>query len=188
MLPSARGLAPSFSLVALFAVAPVGSLTAQPHPIESYAGQWVLVGGQADMAAGINRVADQMNFFIREIARGEMHRRLHPERRIRLHIEEPGSITFSYDRWGPVRFRVNAPAIVVPGPEGDPVRATMRFERGRLVYHHVGGNGQRTSTFTLSPDARRMFLAARIGSNQLPSDIQYRLVYGRPRPARAGTP
>lgn len=153
----------------------------QAPALESFSGTWALSGGRTDMDEGIDRVVDQLNIFIREIARGEMHRRLRAEQRVHLLVQDEETIRFGYDDWGPVRLRVNAPARAVRGPEGDTVRISMRFARGRLIHHHVAGQGQRTSVFSLSGDTSRLYMAVRIGADQLPSDIRYRLTYRRAR-------
>lgn len=153
----------------------------QATALESFSGTWALAGGRSDMAEGIDRVVDQLNIFIREIARSEMHRRLHAEERVRLHVRDEETIDFGYDDWGPVRLQLNASPRSVRGPEGDTVRISMRFSRGRLIHRHVAGQGHRTSVFSLSGDASRLSMAVRIGADQLPADIRYRLIYRRGR-------
>jgi hypothetical protein len=153
----------------------------QTAALESFDGTWALTGGQRGMDEAIDRVVDQLNIFIREIARGEIHRRLDPEQRVRLVVEDEETVRLGLDDWGPVRVRLDGRTREVRGPDGDRVRISMRFHRGRLIERHVAGQGTRQNVFSLGADGSRLTMAVRIGADQLPSDIRYRLTYRRVR-------
>ena len=133
------------------------------------------------MDDAINRVVDRMNLFIREIARGEMRRRITPEGRLRIRVVDEAHVSLAIDEWGPYSFELGEPMRRVPGPSGDPIRVAMSYRSGRLIEREVHGQGDRRNVLTLSPDGDRLRMAAQIGSDQLPDDVRYSLTYRRAR-------
>jgi hypothetical protein len=180
-------LALAASLLGVSAFAPSPSRTQAPtaaptHAIESFEGSYVLARDARELRAmdgAIDRVVDQMNIFIREIARGEIHRRITPEQRIAISVFDANSISVALDQWGPIALTVGGPARRVRGASGEDVDLTVRLRQGRLVQHSVASNGTRTNTFSLSPDTERIRMHVSIASGQLPSDIRYTLTYRR---------
>lgn len=168
------------------AVAPSASHTQAPG-LESFRGTYVHSGvrGQGAraelraMGGAIDRVVNQMNIFVREIARGEVHRRITPEQRIEIGVPDPQALTLAMDGWGPVRVGLDAAARRVRGASGEDVDLTVRFGDGRLVQRAVTPRGSRTNVFTLSPDLEQLSMLVRIASDQLPAEIRYRLTYRR---------
>lgn len=176
-------LAVSLALIGAVSLAPRATRS-QTSSLESFDGTWVLgntARNRRDIEQGIDLVADQMNLFIREIARGEMHRRIRSDRRITLGVESETRVSLTIDAWGPHGFEIGAAMTRVPGPAGTPIRAAINFRRGRLIEREIHGQGNRTNVFSLSGDESRMTVAARIGSDQLPDDVRYRLTYTRLR-------
>ncbi len=179
-------MATSLSLAALLSgalalVVPTPSRT-QAHALTSFDGVYALAADARELSGmeqSIDRVVDQMNLFIREIARGEIHRRIDPEQRIHLTVLGDETISIALDDWGPIEVGVNGPARQVRDAAGENVRLTMRFAGGRLIQHSSAPRGARTNTFVLSPDASRLQMSVRITSDQLPDDIRYRLTYRR---------
>lgn len=168
-------------LVAAATIVPSRSQTQAPA-LEGFAGTFVLSADRRELSSmddSINRVVDQMNIFIREIARGEVHRRINPEQRIRFALRDERTLALSFDDWGPVEVRVGGGPLRTRGSTGEDVNITVRFGSGRLVQHTGNASGSRTNTFVLSPDQERLHMSVRIASNQLPSDIRYRLTYRR---------
>ena len=171
------GVAALALLVGSSAVAgPVGSQTTD---LQSFSGTWELAGGHTNLTNALNRVSDQLNLFIREIARSELHRRIRPERRLSLGVEDGSGLRLGWDSWGPVRLVVGQGARQVTGPDGNRIRASLRFQNGRLTQRHVADQGSRVTTYQLSPDARTLTMGVRITASQLPVDIVYRLRYRR---------
>jgi hypothetical protein len=163
------------------AVAPTPSHTQTPT-LESFRGTYVHTGARGELRAmggAIDRVVNQMNIFVREIARGEVHRRITPEQRIEIGVPDPQAMTIAMDGWGPVRVALDAAARRVRGATGEDVNLTVRFEEGRLVQRAATPRGSRTNVFTLSPDLEQLSMLVRIASDQLPAEIRYRLTYRR---------
>lgn len=169
------------ALVALAALWPSASST-QAVALESFGGDFVHTGARRElrsMDAAIDRVVNQMNIFVREIARGEVHRRINPERRIELDVIDASTLTIAMDGWGPVRVAIGAAARRVRGSAGEDIDLTVRFHEGRLVQRAATPRGSRTNVFTLSPDLEQLSMLVRIASDQLPAEIRYRLTYRR---------
>ena len=182
MLRASTWVALPIGLVLLTAaVAPSSSHTQAPT-LESFRGTYVHTGARAELRAmggAIDRVVNQMNIFVREIARGEVHRRITPEQRIEIGVVDPQAMTLAMDGWGPVRVALDAAARRVRGATGEDVSLTVRFDEGRLVQRAVTPRGSRTNVFTLSPDLEQLSMLVRIASDQLPAEIRYRLTYRR---------
>lgn len=153
-----------------------------PATLSAFRGTYVLAGDARELRAmdqAIDRVVDQLNLFIREIARGEIHRRVTPEQRIVLEVFDLERITLAMDDWGPVAVTLGAAPRRIRGRSGDDERLTVRLHEGRLVAQTLASGGSRTSTFALSSDAERLQMHVRIASGQLPADIRYSLTYRR---------
>ncbi|MFK7984502.1 MAG: hypothetical protein AB8I08_00595 [Sandaracinaceae bacterium] len=146
--------------------------------LADFAGTWALAGGRGSLEEGIDRVVDELNLFIREIARLEMRRRITPEQQIRLTSSGPSNLALSWDEWGPHRLSLGS-ARSLDGPQGQRIRVSVTMRNGNLVHHHRADNGNRFTTYSLSSDREQMTMAVRITSDQLPSDIRYRLRYRR---------
>ena len=175
-------LAVSLALIGGVCVAPCAR--SQTSSLESFDGTWVLgntARNRRDVEQGIDLVADQLNLFIREIARGEMHRRIRSDQRITLGVQSETRVSLTIDAWGPNSFELGGARTRVRGPAGSPIRVSIDFGRGRLIEREIHGQGSRTNVFSLSGDESHMTVAARIGSDQLPDDVRYRLTYTRVR-------
>lgn len=155
----------------------------QTAALEDFSGAWRLDGTRQvqRMDDAIDRVVDQMNLLIREIARGEIHRRIDPEHRVVIRVDDEQHVRLGYDDWGPQRLRLGGAAVATRGPDGNDIHMSLRFERGRLIARQNAGEGRRTNIFSLSADGSRLTMSSRIGAPQLPADIRYRLSYRRAR-------
>lgn len=170
--------------LALMAAFVPGTGRSQTAALEDFDGAWSFSRAQRDrdsLEDGIDEVADQLNLFIREIARGEMRRRITPENRITLRVHDETHVSIAMDDWGPVRFELDARPRQVRGPNGDQIRAGLSFRNGRLIHREIHSQGHRTNVFTLSGDRRGLAMRAVIGSDQLPDEVRYRLTYRRSR-------
>lgn len=168
-------------VLALASLVPAPSRS-QTVPLESFAGTWAFAGGQADLQGmddAINRVVDQLNLFIREIARSEIHRRINHEQRVVLGVRGDDRMTLALDDWGPVEIPIGGGSNRVRGPGGDQVRVSARFVNGRLVYRQSTPQGVRQNVFSLAGDGARLTMGVSITADQLPADIRYRLTYRR---------
>lgn len=154
--------------------------TPAPLAIEDYEGEYRFVGGARDrrgLELAIDRVVDQMNIFVREIARGEIRGRVQPEQTIRLEVDGLGRLRLALDAWGPNTVSLDGRARRVRGPDGSDTRLSARFARGRLRVSQVNPQGRRDSVLALSPDREHLTMRVRIAADQLPDDLRYALHY-----------
>jgi len=178
---STCGFALFVGILAAAALAPAPSKTQAPA-LESFAGRYVHTGARSELRAmegAIDRVVNQMNIFIREIARGEVHRRITPERRITIDVLDGSTLTLAMDDWGPLRIALGGVPRQTRDPGGEPTSLSARFDAGRLVQRTQSPRGSRTNVFALSPDGEQLSMQVRIASDQLPAEIRYRLTYRR---------
>ncbi len=178
-----RWMALGAALLTALALTPVPS-SSQTGALEDFEGAWVFTRSARDLRSheqGIDHVADLMNLFIREIARGEMRRRIPPETRLEFHFESETRLLLTVDDWGPHAFTIGGPARRVQGPEGEDVQVRITFARGRIVHRQRNGGGHRTNTYSLNADGSRLTMSANIASDQLPADVRYRLTFRRSR-------
>ncbi len=180
-----RGLAigtVAFALALGAALAPTRSQTQEPA-LEDWAGTFVLRGDRRELGSmddAINRVVDQMNLFVREIARGEIHRRINPEQRIRFAVLGERTLSLRFDDHRPAEVPVGAPPVRWRNEAGEDVRLTLRFGGGgRLIHHSATPRGGRTNVFVLDEGGERLTMHVRISSDQLPADIRDRLTSRR---------
>jgi len=124
-------------------------------------------------------VVDQLNVFIREIARGEIRRSLTPESRIVVRPLGEERIRLSLDDWGPLEVPLSGRALRVTGPDGSDTRLSARFASGRIRTVQSSDRGSRENWMSLSPDLRFLFLQVRVSADQLPAAIRYTLSYRR---------
>ncbi len=181
ILGAAAALAIGVALLVPALLFPARGSTQAPA-LSQFVGSYVHAGDPRElhgMERAIDHVVDQLNLFIREIARGEIHRRIRPEQHIRFDVSPDDTITIALDDWGPIEVPVNGPARPVRDAAGDAVRLSMRYDAGTLVARSVAQRGSRTNVFSLRPDGERLSMLVRIHSDQLPSDIRYRLTYRR---------
>lgn len=134
----------------------------------------------AEMAeAHIHDAIDEGVEGMRRIRRRIGHRRLRAKNPLvhEITIEtRPDAITIVLDD-----DRYTAPRdgrlVNVRLDDGEEVRVAHRFRDDRLVQRFVGDDGVRTNTFLLTEDGRRLTMAVKVTSDQLPNPVRYRVPY-----------
>lgn len=169
----------AFAVAALVPALPSASQEHEPS-LESFRGTFVLADRreQAALSDAIDRVADQLDIFIREIARLELRRRIGAEERIQVAIDE-AAVALAFDHWVPGRIPLDGRLRRLRGPGGETLRHSVRFEGGRIIERRLADQGERINVLTLSADEQRLHMQVRISSDQLPDTIRYRLSYRR---------
>lgn len=148
--------------------------------LEDFQGEYAFVGGEREerrLDAAIDAVVDQMNIFVREIARGRIHGQVRPEGRVRIEVVGAHHVRFELDGWGPHVVSLDGRERRVRGPDESDTRLSARFHGGRLHVRQVSPQGERRSSMALAGDRERMRMSVRIRSARLPDDIRYALTY-----------
>lgn len=173
---------------AMLAAVPTGEVRSQSATegtaLEDFSGTYRFSNTARErrgLEQAIDHVADQLNIFIREIARGEMRRRVTPEPSVTIRVVDETHVAWGIGEWGPHQVVLNSRGRTLRGRNGDEHRMSLHFRRGQLVHRESHGQGSRVDVLTLSPDHRRLRMSARIASDQLPDDIRYRLSFVRVR-------
>lgn len=168
-------------LIAIWTAAPAGGQTVT---LASFEGRYTFVGGQAErqrLQRAIDVVADRLDFFVREIARGQISRNIQPEPRIEIDVIRDGRVDLWLGAWGPLELTLDGHARRVRGPDGSDTRLSAVFRDGRVETRQESSRGHRDNWLTLSADTEYLFLQSRVGAPQLPEEIRYTLSYGRAR-------
>lgn len=159
-----------------------GSARTQTASIEGFEGAWRYVGGARDQRqqdAAIDQVVDQLDLFTREIARVAIRRSLAPEPELQVRLRGPRRLSLQLGDWVSHEVELDAPPLVMPGPDGSATRFSARFASGRLTTREESARGSRINQLGLSPDGAHLFMHVRVRAPQLPSDIRYALTYRR---------
>jgi hypothetical protein len=170
--------APVRLMAVALALAGAGVVHADDIP-ETYIGTYRYAGGQSQREAlsrEIDRVADQLGFFIRGIARGRMHNEIRPEQKISI-ARDGGEVTFQFDDRPPIVCDGGWHPAVGANDETGTGRCT--FTRGQLRYNERYDDGRSNHALALSGDGRTLRMAVRISHPRLPDDVRYRLTYRR---------
>ncbi|MCB9597686.1 MAG: hypothetical protein H6719_33525 [Sandaracinaceae bacterium] len=150
--------------------------------LSTFEGRYTFAGGRAErtrLDEAIDEVADRLNLFIREIARGELRRAIRPEPRIQVAVVARDRVRMSLGDWGPLEVTLDNQERHVRGPDGSDTRLRGAVDRGRIVLVQESSRGRRTNWLSLGPDGRWLYLQVQIGADQLPEDIRYTLSYRR---------
>lgn len=179
-MTTARWLIPAAIVIA--ALWPSRPSAGQTLALEDFEGEYTFIGGERErrrVQAAIDDVVDQMNIFVREIARGQIRGHVQPERRVHIRVDAGDRVRFAFDDWGPNVVSLDGRARRVRGPDGGATRLTGRFGNGRLYLRQTNDQGHRHNWLGLAPDRERLRLSVRISAGQLPDDIRYALTYRR---------
>jgi hypothetical protein len=177
---------PSLVLALLLAAScsPGISMAQMSDPrLARYAGDYKYVGGDEDIAAldrAIDEVVDQMNFFIRGIARRRLRAPNLPSKTVaiileneQIRIQRPGQPT------------VSAPAdgssITWRHPtDGDVFQVRHGIDdEGALYQRFEGEQSISRNRFVLSQDEKRLTIHTTITADRLPAPLRFKMSYER---------
>lgn len=177
-----RSTTVALAMSVLLVAAASSPASAAMSALELFEGRYTFAGGEAEeerLRAAIDSVVDRLNFFIRDMARGEIRRRIRPEPRIQVHVVDRDHLSVSFGDWGPITVRLDGRPTHVRGPDGDDTRIEARLNGRRIELTQETPRGRRVNWLTLSPDGRYLFMQVSIGASQLPANIRYTLSYRR---------
>jgi hypothetical protein len=127
-----------------------------------------------------------MNFVIRPLARSRIAKTNPLYQRVQISREHL-SVRVQFDADAPIQIPLDGRAVRWVRQDNGTYDVTAAWTADRLVMYFKAGDGQRTNTFDLDPDATRMKLAVDLASTHLPGAIHYVLAYRR-LPQLAGEP
>lgn len=183
-----RIISPWFSQWALalgvltLASAPLLDASAQDRePVADASGEWRLTESDAEgtIDREIAEVTEQMNVFIRGIARSRIDGALNADRSIRIDVADD-HVLLAMGEWGPVRLPLDGRVVRTEATDGTPLRVRAQIAHGLLTIVQEADEGDRVCYFRIDGD--ELTLATRVRSERLPSDIVYHLRYRRTGP------
>lgn len=175
-LLSAIGITLTF-LAPLCALGPMARAE-QASPLE---GTFHLVDGDpASIHRAIDAVVDDVNPFVRPIARRRLRHQNRAFQAVRIRLDGDRIVT----RLGgapPVASPADGGAVWYQVPEGNRVRVRQKVRGRVLVQHYRGEDGERINRFVLASDGRLDY-RVEVRSDYLPRSVRYRLRYRRAAP------
>lgn len=157
-----------------------GTLLAQGEAPPSE-GTWVIVDAAAagrDRDAAVERVATEMNFIARPIARRRLTAGLPIHQRVELaSVGEALRVKIGtlYELEAPTDGSQRA----ITDSLGTSLRASQRWRGRTLVQRYVNDDATVTVQLRFSPDGSRMTLATKIEASRLPGDVVFDVQYRR---------
>ena len=148
------------------------------EPLSRLSGQWQFAGGhyqRSSVEQAIDDVVDEMNVFVRGIARSRLEdaNRVPPEIVIEPNGEnltvQIGEETYT----GPI----SGETVRVRNPEGGISRMRYKFRDGSLYQIFRAEDGDRINVFTPREDGQGVSMWVTMRSDRLPKDVKYRLSY-----------
>jgi len=151
--------------------------------LQPFAGTYGYVGGDAEIKAldrAIDEVVDQMNFFIRGIARRRLRAPNLPSKEVSVFIEK-GQIRIHR----PGQPEVSAPADGKPITwrhltDGDVFQVSHGIDDEGVLYQRFEGERSVSrNRFVLSEDEERLTIHTAITADRLPSPLRFKMTYER---------
>lgn len=151
--------------------------------LEQFVGTYAYTGGDAEIKAldqAIDKVVDQMNFFIRGIARRRLRAPNLPSKEVSVFVEH-GQIRIER----PGQPEVSAPADGRPitwrhPSDGDVFRVSHGVDdEGALYQRFEGERSVSRNRFVLGGDKKRLTIHTVITADRLPAPLRFKMTYAR---------
>ena len=126
----------------------------------------------------INDAVAKMNFLVRPFARRRLHKANPLYQRVTI-SHTPRQVTVTTGDLAPVVTPADGTPINWTRENGDKLKVSTRWRNSTLQQTFRATDGQRTNTYTLSPDGRTLTMRVTVTSPRLPQPVRYKLVYGR---------
>ncbi|MEM9194813.1 MAG: hypothetical protein AAGF12_36885 [Myxococcota bacterium] len=151
---------------------------AQESVLEDFVGTYRFSGGRRErqaLANEIDRVADQLGFLIRGIARGQMHDRIRPHEEVRFDTTEDNTVrVFLGDR---PALPCDGSPHAVRSDRDDPGTSVCSYANGRVTVRSAYDGTTNVMRFWRGGEGRLLRMSVTLRSEQLPDVIRYRLTY-----------
>jgi hypothetical protein len=163
--------------------ASIAAAEAPDSALQQFVGTYTYVGGDAEIKAldrAIDEVVDQMNFFIRGIARRRLRAPNLPSKEVGVFVEN-GQIRIHR----PGQPEVSAPAdgrpITWRNPtDGDVFQVSHGVDDEGVLYQRFAGERSVSrNRFVLSKDRQRLTIHTLITADRLPAPLRFTMTYER---------
>ena len=163
--------------------ASIAAAQASDSVLEQFVGTYTYVGGEAEIKSldrAIDEVVDQMNFFIRGIARRRLRAPNLPSKEVSVFVEK-GQIRI--DR--PGQPEVSAPADGRPitwrhPTDGDVFQVSHGIDDEGVLYQRFEGESSVSrNRFVLGKGKKRLTIHTVITADRLPAALRFRMTYER---------
>jgi hypothetical protein len=163
--------------------ASIAAAQASDSVLEQFAGTYTYVGGEAEIKSldqAIDEVVDQMNFFIRGIARRRLRAPNLPSKEVSVFVEK-GQIRIER----PGQPEVSAPADGRPitwrhPSDGDVFQVSHGVDdKGVLYQRFEGERSVSLNRFVLGEGKKRLTIHTVITADRLPAPLRFKMTYER---------
>ncbi len=173
-------LAPSFAVCC--GPSPAVADASEPA-LQPFAGTYGYVGGEAEIHAldrAIDEVVDQMNFFIRGIARRRLRAPNLPSKQVGVFLEK-GQIRISRPGQPEVSAPADGKSITWRHPtDGDVFQVSHGIDdQGALYQRFEGERSVSLNRFVLTKDDKRLTIHTVITADRLPAPLRFKMTYER---------
>jgi hypothetical protein len=151
--------------------------------LQPFAGRYHYVGGDAEIQAldrAIAEVVDQMNFFIRGIARRRLRAPNLPSNEVNVFLEK-GQIRINRPGQPEVTAPANGKPITWRHPtDGDVFQVTHGVDDESVLYQRFEGERSISRNhFVLREDAKHLTIHTVITADRLPAPLRFKMTYER---------
>ena len=166
---------------------PVAGLTQEPQAGATpdwrarFSGTYVYSGGargRQGIVDAIDRAVSDMSFITRGIARGRLEDSNPVYRSVRIEFEGH-TIRVVLDGNRRVESPDSGATAPYTRPDGERMRVSQGYSRGRLQQLYTGDAGQRRNELSLDETGRTLTMRVRVTSDSLPAPVVYSLTYRR---------
>jgi len=131
-----------------------------------------------DIKAAVDKVADQMSFLTRSIARSRLMATNPPVSRIAISFSGK-NVTIQAADSAAITTRTDGTPIDWVGEDGENVKVSTVWAGATLKRSLVNPNGMRVNTYAVDPTGNTLTLDVLITASQLPQPLAYKLVFRR---------
>jgi hypothetical protein len=163
--------------------APSAAADPPESAIQQFVGTYTYVGGDAEIEAldrAIDEVVDQMNFFIRGIARRRLRAPNLPSKEVGVFVEN-GQIRIERPEHPEVSAPQDGRTITWRHPsDGDVFQVSHGIDDEGVLYQRFEGERSVSrNRFVLGSDEKRLTIHTVIAADRLPAPLRFKMTYRR---------
>ena len=124
----------------------------------------------------IEAATEDLSFFVRGTARDRLTERTKPAPEVKLVVDDQHIELAGKEKTISLRFGAKPITIKKDGKEG---KLSARRDGKRIVISSQGEKGRRDTTYTLSPDGKKLTVSVRMIGERLSAPLAFRTTYRR---------